>query len=115
MPSIKDIHDAVAAGNYKEIGSLVSSAIDSGESLEDIINNALSSAMIEVGDKFGSGELYMPDMLLAKMLSMSRSCVRIKSIASSKIACRSARTSSADTAPASSGCFCGKPDMSSSI
>jgi 5-methyltetrahydrofolate--homocysteine methyltransferase len=65
MPQIKDIHDAVAAGNYKDIGSLVSKAIDSGVSLQDIINNALSSAMIEVGDKFGSGELYMPDMLLA--------------------------------------------------
>ncbi len=65
MSKIKDIHDAVAAGNYKDIGGLVQSAIDNGISLEDIINNALSSAMIEVGDKFGSGELYMPDMLLA--------------------------------------------------
>ena len=57
----------------------------------------------------------MPDILLAKMLSMSCSCAKIKSMASSKIACRSARTSSADTAPASSGCFCGKPVISSSI
>lgn len=65
MPSLKEIHDAVASGNYKDIGTLVQGAIDSGEKLEDIINNALSSAMLEVGDKFGSGELYMPDMLLA--------------------------------------------------
>ncbi|MBM3699623.1 MAG: cobalamin-binding protein [Actinobacteria bacterium] len=65
MPSLKEIHDAVASGNYKDIGNLVQGAIDSGETLENIINNALSSAMLEVGDKFGSGDLYMPDMLLA--------------------------------------------------
>ncbi len=65
MSSLKEIHDAVVAGNYKDIQELVKDAIDKGKSLDDIINNALSVAMIEVGDKFGSGELYMPDMLLA--------------------------------------------------
>ena len=65
MSNLKEIHDAVVAGNYKDIQELVKNAIDNGHSLDDIINNALSKAMIEVGDKFGSGELYMPDMLLA--------------------------------------------------
>ena len=65
MSSLNEIHDAVSAGNYKDITSLVESAITNGVSLDDIINKALSPAMIEVGDKFGSGELYMPDMLLA--------------------------------------------------
>ena len=65
MSNIKEIHDAVAKGDYKSIGELVNKAIEAGISLEDIINKGLSSAMIEVGDKFGSGELYMPDMLLA--------------------------------------------------
>lgn len=65
MSSLKEIHDAVTAGNYNDIQEMVKGAIDNGNSLDDIINNALSAAMIEVGDKFGSGELYMPDMLLA--------------------------------------------------
>jgi 5-methyltetrahydrofolate--homocysteine methyltransferase len=65
MSSIKEIHDAVVVGNHKDIASLVSQAIDNNILLEEIINKALSTAMIEVGDKFGSGELYMPDMLLA--------------------------------------------------
>jgi len=65
MSSLKEIYDAVVAGNYKDIQGFVKDAIDKGQSLDDIINNALSAAMIEVGDKFGSGELYMPDMLLA--------------------------------------------------
>ncbi len=65
MSSLKEIYDAVTSGNYKDITSLVEAAIDKKVPLEDIINKALSPAMIEVGDKFGSGELYMPDMLLA--------------------------------------------------
>ncbi|MCL5072006.1 MAG: corrinoid protein [Actinobacteria bacterium] len=65
MSILKDIYSAVAAGNYKDIKDLVLKAIDEGISLDKIINESLSAAMIDVGDKFGSGELYMPDMLLA--------------------------------------------------
>jgi 5-methyltetrahydrofolate--homocysteine methyltransferase len=65
MSSLLGIHDAVAAGNYKDIVELVKKAIDEKVSLDEIINKSLSPAMLEVGDKFGSGELYMPDMLLA--------------------------------------------------
>ncbi|MBM3705975.1 MAG: cobalamin-binding protein, partial [Actinobacteria bacterium] len=65
MTSLKQIYDAVAAGNYKDIQDLVKKAIDDGAGLEDIIHKSLSAAMIEVGDKFGAGELYMPDMLLS--------------------------------------------------
>jgi len=65
MSTLKDVYAAVAAGNYKDITGLVLKAIDEGISLDKIINQSLSAAMIDVGDKFGSGELYMPDMLLA--------------------------------------------------
>ena len=65
MSTLKDVYSAVAAGNYKDITGLVLKAIDEGISLDKIINQSLSAAMIDVGDKFGSGELYMPDMLLA--------------------------------------------------
>ena len=65
MSSLSDIHDAVAAGNYKDIVELVKKAIDEKATIDEIINKSLSPAMLEVGDKFGSGELYMPDMLLA--------------------------------------------------
>ena len=65
MSELSHIHDAVAAGNYKDIVDLVKKAIENKVSLDEIINKALSLAMLEVGDKFGSGELYMPDILLA--------------------------------------------------
>ncbi len=65
MSLLSDIHDAVVAGNYRDIVELVKKAIDEKVTLDEIINKSLSAAMLEVGDKFGSGELYMPDMLLA--------------------------------------------------
>ncbi len=65
MAILDDIYQATAKGNYKEIAALVGEAIKDGTAPHDIVNKSLSAAMIEVGDKFGSGELYMPDMLLA--------------------------------------------------
>jgi len=65
MSTLQDIYNATVKGNYKEIIELVKKAVDENTPLGTIINDALSKAMIEVGDKFGTGELYMPDMLLA--------------------------------------------------
>jgi len=65
MALLDDIYKATATGNYKDMPQLVKAAVDEGLPAHDIINKGLSPAMIEVGDKFGSGELYMPDMLLS--------------------------------------------------
>jgi len=65
MAILQEIYDATVKGNYKDIVELIKKAINEKVPLETIINDALSKAMIEVGDKFGAGELYMPDMLLA--------------------------------------------------
>ena len=65
MAIIDKIYTATIKGNYKEIQELVKEALNDGEHPKHIVSNALSPAMIEVGDKFGSGELYMPDMLLS--------------------------------------------------
>ena len=65
MQEINDIYNTVTRGDYKNISSLVRAAIKNDIPVDSIVNDGLSAAMIEVGDKFGSGELYMPDMLLA--------------------------------------------------
>ncbi|MCL4417935.1 MAG: corrinoid protein [Actinobacteria bacterium] len=65
MSRLQDIYNATAEGNYKDIVNFIKKALDDGISIESIINEALSKAMLDVGDKFGTGELYMPDMLLA--------------------------------------------------
>lgn len=65
MAILDDIYQATTNGNYKDITVLVKDAVTGGTAPHDIVNKSLSPAMIEVGDKFGSGELFMPDMLLA--------------------------------------------------
>jgi 5-methyltetrahydrofolate--homocysteine methyltransferase len=65
MATLQEIHDLTVEGNYKEITEAVKSAVDNGLKIGEIINGALAPAMVEVGDKFGTGELYMPDMLLS--------------------------------------------------
>jgi 5-methyltetrahydrofolate--homocysteine methyltransferase len=65
MAILDDIYNATASGNYKDIIQLVAKAVEDKIPVHDIVNKALSKAMIDVGDKFGCGELYMPDMLLA--------------------------------------------------
>jgi len=65
MAILDDIYKLTTDGNYKEMAALVERAVDEKVHPTDIVNKALSPAMIDVGDKFGSGELYMPDMLLA--------------------------------------------------
>jgi 5-methyltetrahydrofolate--homocysteine methyltransferase len=65
MAILDDIYSATSKGNYKDITGLVQKALDSEVAIHDIVNKALSAAMIDVGDKFGEGVLYMPDMLLA--------------------------------------------------
>jgi 5-methyltetrahydrofolate--homocysteine methyltransferase len=65
MATLDDIYKLTIDGNYKDMAALIKRAVDEKVHPGDIVNKALSPAMIEVGDKFGSGELYMPDMLLA--------------------------------------------------
>lgn len=65
MAILDDIYKLTTDGDYKDMGDLVKKAIEEKVHPNDIVNKALSAAMIEVGDKFGLGELYMPDMLLA--------------------------------------------------
>ena len=65
MAILGDIYKLTMKGNYKDMPDMVKRAVAEEAHPGDIINKALSPAMIEVGDKFGSGELYMPDMLLA--------------------------------------------------
>jgi len=65
MEILEKIYKQTYEGNYGEIKEYVEKALSQKISPIYILNKALSKAMIDVGDKFGTGELYMPDMLLA--------------------------------------------------
>jgi len=77
MVILNDIYNKTIEGNYKEITILVKKATDKGIEANTIINEGLSAAMTEVGDKFSAGELYMPDMLLSAK-TMKEAMVTLK-------------------------------------
>ncbi len=62
---IEQIKDAVVNRKRKEIEGLVRAAIDEKVDLNAIINDGLISAMDIVGKQFGSGEIFVPEMLVA--------------------------------------------------
>jgi 5-methyltetrahydrofolate--homocysteine methyltransferase len=62
---IEQIQEAVVNGKHKEIVGLVETAVKDQIDLNSIINEGLIEAMDIVGRKFGSGEIYVPEMLVA--------------------------------------------------
>ncbi len=63
--SIEQIQDAVVTGKHKEIVGLVEAAVKDQIDLNSIINEGLIAAMDIVGKQFGTGEIYVPEMLVA--------------------------------------------------
>jgi 5-methyltetrahydrofolate--homocysteine methyltransferase len=63
--AITDILDAVVALDRKAVNKNVQSAIDEGLSFDDILNKGLIKSMDVVGEKFSSGEVFVPEMLQA--------------------------------------------------
>jgi len=87
MALMDEIYNATVEGNYKGIGVFVEAALNENIKIEDIINNGLAKAMIFVGDKFGTGELYMPDMLLAaKAMKTAMDILKPRMVGSEHIA-----------------------------
>jgi len=62
---VEQIKDAVVNRKRKEIEGLVRAAIDEKVNLNAIINDGLIRAMDIVGKQFGSGEIFVPEMLVA--------------------------------------------------
>lgn len=64
MARIDDVQANVEKGKTKLIGGLVQEALDAGEKPSEILD-AMVRAMSIVGDKFSTGELFVPEMLIA--------------------------------------------------
>lgn len=62
---LEDLKTNVIGGKHKEIEAMVQQAIESGVTLDDIINFALIAAMDVVGRRFGTGEIFVPEMLVS--------------------------------------------------
>jgi corrinoid protein of di/trimethylamine methyltransferase len=64
---LSTIKDAVIGGKHADIKGLVQQALDQGLDPGTIINDALIAAMDVVGKDFGSGKIFVPEMLVSAM------------------------------------------------
>lgn len=62
---LETIKGAVISGKHAEIKALVQGAVDAGLDPNRIINDALIPAMDVVGKDFGSGKIFVPEMLVS--------------------------------------------------
>jgi 5-methyltetrahydrofolate--homocysteine methyltransferase len=62
---LQEIHAKVIAGDANGVAEQVQAALDAGEKAGDILNQAMISAMQDVGQLFENGECFVPEMLIA--------------------------------------------------
>jgi 5-methyltetrahydrofolate--homocysteine methyltransferase len=59
------IHACILEGDSDEIISLVKQGLEGGASPLSIIEDVLNPALKEVGDKFGQGEIFLPELIMS--------------------------------------------------
>lgn len=59
------LSQAIIEGKGDQVAGLTSEALNTGAKPQDIISQILQPAMSIVGEKFSSGEYFLPDMLMA--------------------------------------------------
>ncbi|OFV72402.1 corrinoid protein [Acetobacterium wieringae] len=64
MSKIAEIKNLVETGKSKKVAAAVQEALDAGDKAQDILD-AMIASMGVVGDKFSSGEIFVPEMLIA--------------------------------------------------
>ncbi|MGA3214687.1 MAG: corrinoid protein [Acidimicrobiales bacterium] len=62
---LQQLSNAVIAGNAPEAAVLTKTALADGAAPGTIVNDGLIAAMGVVGERFGRGEIYVPEMLLS--------------------------------------------------
>ena len=62
--AIEKVYDLVSRGKAKLVGAAVAEAVEAGFAPEEILNKMIA-AMDVVGEKFKTGEIFVPEMLIA--------------------------------------------------
>ena len=65
MVDLSPLSKALEQGNREKTVELTSEALSAGVNPQDIITHGLQAGMNAVGEKFSSGEYFLPDMLMA--------------------------------------------------
>lgn len=64
-PTLEQLKDAVKHGEKEEAATLTEKAVNEKIPSGDIIKNGLTAAMTEIGDGFGKGTVYLPQVMMA--------------------------------------------------
>ena len=65
MSILIDISENVQNGKMKAVKELVNTALEQGISANEILNKGLSAGMTHIGEKFKTGNVYVPEVLVA--------------------------------------------------
>jgi corrinoid protein of di/trimethylamine methyltransferase len=65
MSLVTEISEKLQKGKHKEVKELVEKAIAEGLSAKEILEEGLLSGMTEIGEKFKTNEVYVPEVLVA--------------------------------------------------
>ena len=63
--TIQEIYEGVMEGDSASVQAGVRTALDAGIAPEDVLNQGMIAAMMEVGSLFEEGEYFVPEMLIA--------------------------------------------------
>ena len=63
--TFQELQEAVIEGQNKRVAKLVAQALADGLPAVEILNQGLTSAMVEVGRLFEQGDVFIPEMMLA--------------------------------------------------
>ncbi len=65
MADLSLLAQAIDQGDREKTVALTQAAFDAGANPQDIVSKGLQAGMAAVGEKFSSGEYFLPDMLMA--------------------------------------------------
>ena len=65
MVALTKIKDSVIAGEVDEVNDLVKKAVDEGQEVKKIMSEGLIAGINIVGEKYDSGEFFLPEMVIA--------------------------------------------------
>ncbi|MBR2986733.1 MAG: corrinoid protein [Clostridia bacterium] len=65
MSIFQEISEKLQKGRAKDVSALVEQALNDGIAPQDILNEAMVVGMNAIGEKFRTGEIYVPEVLIA--------------------------------------------------
>ena len=63
-----EMYEAVLKGKHGQITTLVQQALDEGLPVTEMIQDVLRPAMDEVGQRFSTGDFFLPDLILSAFI-----------------------------------------------